>query len=228
MAKLNFTLRAFELLEELAANNEKAWYDEHRKEFETYVREPFGGVLELATERLEETEIPLAGSPKTMFRQNRDVRFSKDKSPYSTHVSGLLTPSGTKAEKDGVVYVHLDSAGGMVACGFYQLKAAELGPIRDRIVEKPAVFSHVLKDLNSAGLSLSDEDKLTAMPRGYGEYEKHEYAECLKLKSFIVKVELGRGAWLDGDIVDCIVEYAKNCASLLEFGRTAREAEVLG
>lgn len=224
MAIPMFTKRSFELLEELTAHNEKAWYEEHRKEFKACLREPFGGVLECVTERLEETDLPLAGGPQTMFRQNRDIRFSKDKSPYSTHVSGVLTPSGTKAEKDGLIYLHLDSAGGFIACGFYQLKAAELAPIRDRIIDRSPEFSQVLQALNAADLSLSDEDKLTAMPRGYGQYEDHQYAEMLKLKSFIVQVQLGQGAWLEGDVIDCVVEYAKNCAPLLEFGRAANAA----
>lgn len=226
--EFNFTPKSFALLEDLMANNEKAWYDQHRDDFEAYLRQPFSRVLELATEGLAGTSVPLAGGSKTMFRQNRDIRFSKDKSPYNTHISGLLTPSGTKTEKEGVVYVHLDSSGGFVACGFYQLKAAELTPLRDRIIEEPATFSRVLNDLKTAGLSLSDEDALKTMPRGYGDYEEHLHADYLKLKSFMVKVELGRGAWLDGDIVDCIVEYAKNCASLLEFGRLAQEAVLIG
>ncbi|MGB3139039.1 MAG: DUF2461 domain-containing protein [Nodosilinea sp.] len=221
--ELNFTRKSFDLLEGLGANNEKAWYDEHRQDFDTYLREPFATVLELATERLEDTDVPLAGGAKTMFRQNRDVRFSKDKSPYSTHVSGVLTPSGTKAEKEGLLYLQLESSGGMIACGFYQLKAADLAPIRDRIVEEPKEFTQVLNDLDAAGLSLSDDDKLTAMPRGYEAHSNHDHADYLKLKSFVAVVQLGKGAWLDADIVDCMVEYAKSCASLLEFGRLAKE-----
>ena len=68
---LNFTPRAFELLEGLAANNNRPWYDEHRQAFEAHLREPFAGMLEQATERLEDTRVPLAGRAKTMFRQNR-------------------------------------------------------------------------------------------------------------------------------------------------------------
>lgn len=225
--KPNFTPKSFELLAGLAANNSKAWYDEHRREFEDDLRDPFAGVLERVTERLEDTNVPLAGGAKTMFRQHRDIRFAKDKSPYSTHVSGVLTPSGTKAEKEGLVYVHLDSSGGMIACGFYQLKAADLAPLRDRIIDRPTEFARVLQDLSDADLSLSDTDKLTTMPRGYGQYEHHEYADYLKLKSFIVEVSIGKGAWMDGDIVDCIVEYAKNCASLLAFGSAAKAASTL-
>jgi len=224
MTELNFTRKSFDLLEGLTANNEKSWYDEHRDEFESYLRKPFGEVLELATDRLVETNVPLAGGPKTMFRQNRDIRFSKDKSPYSTYVSGLLTPSGTKAEKDGVLYVQLDRSGGMIACGFYKLKAAELATIRDKIIEKPEAFSCVLQDLDNAGLSLSDEDKLTSMPRGYEAHDTHEYVEYLKLKSFIVQTSLSQSAWLNADIVERIVSYAKGCASLLEFGRASEES----
>jgi uncharacterized protein (TIGR02453 family) len=219
MAELNFTQKSFDLLEGLAANNEKAWYEAHKSEFEAYLRKPFGSVLELATDRLSETNVPLSGGPKTMFRQNRDVRFSKDKSPYSTYVSGLLTPSGTKSEKDGVLFLQLDSSGGMIACGFYKLKAAELATIRDRIIDEPKAFAHVLKDLNEAGLSLSEEDRLTSMPRGYEAHDQHEYADYLKLKSFMAQTPLSRSAWLEADICDRIVEYAKGCASLLEFGR---------
>ncbi|WP_017302654.1 DUF2461 domain-containing protein [Nodosilinea nodulosa] len=219
MTDLHFTPKTFDLLEGLAANNEKAWYDEHRDEFDTYVRQPFATMLELVTDILAETAVPLAGGPKTMFRQNRDVRFSKDKSPYSTHVSGVLTPSGTKAEKEGLVYVQLEASGGLIACGYYKLSPAALGPIRDKIVEEPDEFAKVIKDLEAAGLSFSAEDKLTKMPRGYDAYAGHDYADYIKLKSFVTLVHLGRGAWLDGDVVDCIVDYAKSCAALLEFGR---------
>lgn len=219
----NFARKSFDLLEGLAANNSKDWYDEHREDFDAYLREPFAEVLELASDRLCETAIPLSGSAKTMFRQNRDVRFSKDKSPYSTHVSGVLTPSGTKGEKDGLIFLQLDASGGMLACGFYQLKAAELAPVRDWMIEKPKMFSDVLKDLESAGLSLSDEDKLKSMPRGYEDYANHEHVEYIKLKSLIVQTSLPKSAWLKGDIVDRIVAYGEGCTSLLAFGNHEKQ-----
>lgn len=222
--ELNFTAKSFALLEDLVANNEKAWYDKHRDDFEAYLRHPFCQVLELATECLASTPIPLRGGSKTMFRQNRDTRFSKDKSPYNTHVSGLLTPSGTKTEKEGIVYVHLDSSGGFIACGFYQLKSAELMALRDYIIKEPEAFSRMLNDLKDAGLTLENSHSLSAMPRAYKEYENHPYADYLKLKNLMVKVSFDRRAWLDGDIVNCIVEQANNCASLLEFGCLAQKA----
>lgn len=224
MVSFNFTEKSFDLLKGLEANNDKAWYSKHKEDFEAYLREPFAEVLELASDHLSETAVPLVGSAKTMFRQNRDVRFSKDKFPYNTQISGLLTPSGTKAEKSGLIYLQLNASGGMMACGFYQLKAGELAPIRDRIIEQPKAFSAVLKDLEAAGLSLSDEDKLKTMPRGYDGYSDHEHAEYLKLKSLIAQTDLPKSAWLKSDVLDRLVEYGTGCASLFAFGNEARES----
>jgi uncharacterized protein (TIGR02453 family) len=219
MNEIHFTPKAFDLLEGLTANNHKDWYAEHQEEFQAYVRDPFAQVLEEATQRLAQTKVPLAGGAKTMFRQNRDVRFSKDKSPYSTHVSGLLTPSGTRSENEGLLFLQLDSSGGLLACGFYKLKADELAGIRDRMLEESDLFSRVLEDLDEAFLSLSDEDKLTKMPRGYEAHHDHPHAEYLKLKSLIVQIPLSREIWMNGDIVNRVVEVAKGCESLLAFGR---------
>lgn len=217
MSTIHFTPKAFDLLEELAANNHKDWYVQHKEEIEIYLRDPFARVLEEATQRLAQTKVPLAGGSKTMFRQHRDVRFSKDKSPYSTHISGLLTPSGTKSESEGLLFLQLDSSGGMIACGFYKLKADQLAGIRDRILEKPNVFSGVLEDLDEAFLPLSDDDKLTKMPRGYEAHDQHPHAEYLKLKSLIAQTSLTKEVWTDGDIVNRIIEVAKGCESLLAF-----------
>ncbi|NJL98792.1 MAG: DUF2461 domain-containing protein [Synechococcaceae cyanobacterium RM1_1_27] len=218
MSDLHFTPRAFDLLEELAANNHKDWYTQHREEIEIYLRDPFARVLEAVTQHLAQTKVPLAGGAKTMFRQHRDVRFSKDKSPYSTHVSGLLTPSGTKSENQGLLFLQLDSSGGMIACGFYKFKADQLAGIRDKILAEPEVFSRVLEELDEAFLSLSDEDKLTKMPRGYEAHAAHPHAEYLKLKSLIAQTSLSREVWISGDILDRIVEMAKGCEFLLAFG----------
>jgi len=61
------------------------------------------------------------------------------------------------------------------------------------------------------------------MPRGYEDHSEHDYADYLKLKSFIVSTPLPKSAWLSGDIVDRVVSYARDCASLLVFGRSAKE-----
>lgn len=116
-----FKDRAFDLLEGLEADNSKGWFDAHRDEVRTLLQEPFAATLSAISDRLASSETPLSGSERTMFRMSRDVRFSNDKSPYSTHVSGVLTRSGAKSEADGVAYLHLEKHGGFVAVGWYKL-----------------------------------------------------------------------------------------------------------
>lgn len=164
-----FSDRAFELLAKLEADNSKDWFDAHRDEVRQQLQQPFAATLEAISERLRATETPLSGNEKTMFRMNRDVRFSNDKSPYNTHVSGMLTRSGSKAEADGIVYLQLSASGGFVAVGWYKLSPKELGPIRDRMVEHPSKLKAMVEALAKNGLELSEEQSLTAMPRGYAK-----------------------------------------------------------
>ena len=71
----------------------------------------------------------------------------------------------------------LPISGGMMACGFYKLKAAELGPIRDRNLEEPQQFAQVLAALDAAGLLLSEDEKLKSMPQGYKERSEEHTSE---------------------------------------------------
>lgn len=210
---------SFALLEGLASNNEKAWYDAHREDWEQQVRLPFRHVLETITDALRDAPVPLRGGEKTLFRQQRDTRFSADKSPYKTNISGLLTPSGTKAEAEGLLYLQCDVSGGVLGCGFYKLSTAALNQFRTGIIEQPRRFKQVLDDLDSASLVFCDDDRLAGMPRGFSNYYDHDYAQYLKLKQFAVQVPLTREVWLEDSIIDYAVAYAQSCMSLLQFGR---------
>ncbi len=211
----------FRFLEGLAANNNKTWFDENRKVYETKVRNPFAALLNRCTKHLSDSALPLKGSSDTMYRINRDLRFTKDKRPYSEHVSGILTPSGRKEEIGGLVYIHLDATGGFVASGFYKPGASELKPLRETMLKKPDAFRDMLDDLKAASLELSMDDTLTAMPRGFSDAADHDLAPYIKLKSFILKEDLPKSAWMSGAVVDRICALAEGAAPLLTFGRKA-------
>lgn len=217
-----FNTRAFDLLAGLETDNSKEWFDAHREDVRTFVQTPFSGVLETVTEKLADSSMPLKGSEKTMYRMNRDVRFSKDKSPYNAHVSGVLTKSGSKSDSTGLTYLHMDARGGFIASGFYGLAPKELGPIRDRIVDRANEFEDALQALKDAGYQLSEDDTLTAMPQGFAQHSEAEYARYLKLKSLIVRSETAKSAWTSGDVVEATVKLTNACAGLIKFGRAAR------
>lgn len=212
-----FTARSFDLLEALAAENDKAFMDAHRAAWKAKLRRPFADVLEAVGLRLADAPVPLEGSSRSMFRQARDVRFSADKRPYSEHVSGVLTPDGTKARDGPVLYLHLDARGGFLGAGYHMLSPEALGPIRDAMIARRAEWRAAMGSLAQDGLALDRENALTAMPRGYAAYADDPLAPDLKLKSLLVRRDLPKRAWIDGDVVDRAAALAHAAMPLFAF-----------
>lgn len=211
------TPKAFELLDALRSNNNRDWFQAHKDEIALEVQRPFADMLEAISAKLTDAPLPLSGGAHTMFRMNRDVRFSKDKSPYNSHVSGVLTPSGSKSETGGLLYLHLDADGGFMASGYYRLTPKDLGPIRDRIVSEPERFQALLKELAEAGLNLSRELSLKTMPQGYAQHADSWYADYLKLQTFMVRIPLVRSEWESGAVVEKAAAVGRASAPLIGF-----------
>ncbi|QUJ75672.1 DUF2461 domain-containing protein [Sulfitobacter albidus] len=216
-----FTKQSFAVLGALAENNNRDWYEANKAEIKRAARVPFAGMLEVTTALLAGSRYPLIGGEKTMFRQHRDVRFSKDKTPYKPTVSGLLTPDGTKAEMGGVVYAQIDPAGGMMAAGFYQLATAELNKVRDRMIADAGTFGDLVEALQDKGYPLSRDNSLKTMPRGMKQHEDHPLADLLKLKGYTVSKPQPQDVWISGDIVEELVHLAEAMGPLNAWIRAA-------
>jgi uncharacterized protein (TIGR02453 family) len=204
-----FTQTSFHILGQLEQNNTREWYEENKKALKQQVRDPFAGMLGIATMLLEGSRYPLRGSDKTMFRQNRDVRFSKDKTLYKTNVSGMLTRTGTKEETGGVVYAQIGPRGGLIAAGYHQLATSDLNKVRDRMIADADIFGELLEGLVAKGYPLSRNNTLKTMPRGFKQFEDHRHADLLKLKGYTVGAEAPAASWTSGDIVERLVRLAE-------------------
>jgi uncharacterized protein (DUF2461 family) len=96
----------------LAAHNDREWFAAHRAVYDDRLKPTLGALIEALNTAFAARDLPLAGDPKkSVFRIHRDVRFSKDKRPYKTHVSATLTRDGLKLSP-GLVYVHIEPEGG--------------------------------------------------------------------------------------------------------------------
>lgn len=217
-----FDARSFAFLESLAANNARDWFTANKGVFTTRLEGPFIHLLETLGNRLADAPRPLSGGKATMFRMNRDVRFSADKRPYKTSLSGLLTPSGTKAEAGGLVYVQIDATGGFAAAGHYGLSPSELGPMREAMIARAGEFAAIKAGLAQAGRELDRSDSLTAMPKGFAEHAAHPHAAEIRLKSLILRKALGRELWLSGEVVEKVERLARDAMPLLAFAGAAR------
>ncbi|MGI9533108.1 DUF2461 domain-containing protein [Lutimonas sp.] len=97
-----------EFFKELAANNHKDWFDENRKRYETVVREPFKVFIGDLIKELAVNDPDLDLEPKdAIFRINRDIRFSKDKTPYKLNNSAIISSKGRKDKNHPGVYIEL-------------------------------------------------------------------------------------------------------------------------
>lgn len=178
-------------LQGLAENNNRAWfvmnkpsYDILRAEFTELVGRVIAGTARF--------DPPVAGqdAKKAQFRINRDVRFSKDKSPYKSNFSAVIAPGGKK-DPGSHYYFHIDEKGKLlVAGGCYMPPADVLAKIRRQVAAEPAAFTRLLRNktmLDYYG-GFADEGKLVRPPKGFDADTPH--IEHIKQKSFIMVREL--------------------------------------
>ena len=182
---------ALQFLRGLAAHNDKQWFEAHRSDYEQEVREPMQELIDEMLMRFRDFAPEIGGDPKRcMFRINRDVRFSKDKSPYKTHAAcwfhhrGASRRVGSEGDEGSAgFYFHLEPGGrSMVGAGLWMPPRQQLNRIRDSIAEKPAQFDRMARALPKRFGGLDDESVLKRMPRGYPE--DHPAAKWLRYQSF--------------------------------------------
>jgi uncharacterized protein (TIGR02453 family) len=188
---MSFTPGALKFFRQLAAHNDKSWFEAHRQDYEQEVREPMQELVEEMLMRFRAFAPEIGGDPKrSMFRINRDVRFSKDKSPYKTHAAcwfhhrGASRRVGSEASEGSAgFYFHLEPGGrSLLGAGVWMPPRPQLGKLRDSIAEKPAHFERLARGLPKRFGGLDESAMLKRMPRGYAE--DHPAAKWLRYQSF--------------------------------------------
>ena len=176
-----FPPEAFAWFAGLEADNSKAYFTAHRETYDIAVR----GALEAMLDELAEE---LDGGVK-MFRQNRDIRFSADKSPYKITTYGLVM----RPDRPSGLYAQLSSAGLFVGTGYYRLAADQLARFRDAVVDDTAGprLEQVVAAVHGAGVETFGEALKTA-PRGYPR--DHPRIAQLRHKSLVAGRRLKPGS----------------------------------
>lgn len=212
-----FSPKAFQFLEELTDNQTRVWFSEHRSEYEEFVREPMKHFTDALSESLANQDVPLWGDPKkSLFRINRDARFSKAKHPYNMHASGLFTRTGDK-HSPGVLYFRLDPLGSRCAAGYLQPEAHNLKKLRQGILDNPKAWLALEKSLKKKGYELDYSNTLARIPRGFNDVPK-EVEGAIKLKGWIIRKQLPRSMICSKGLIKEVTGFAKDMLPLLSFG----------
>ena len=187
------TAGAFEFYAELEHNNNREWWLEHKDSYNTLVREPVTALL---------AELEPRFGPGKIFRPNRDVRFSPDKSPYKTAQGAFAS-----AQEGVGYYLQISADGLLVGGGYHSHTPAQLARFRNSVDASGTGESlrHIVDGVAAAGFAVEGE-KLKTVPRGYDR--DHPRGELLKHKSLSASIELGQPAWVDTP------EAARNVAEL--------------
>lgn len=216
----------------LARHNRKDWFEANRPVFEHEVRAPMKALVEAVDVALARVIPEIVGDPKrSLFRIHRDVRFSRDKSPYKTNQGCWFYHRdagrgvGQDAEGGGAgFYFHLDGTSSFLAGGIWMPARPVLAKIRDALVDDLEGFEAIV---NGAAFkrrfgALDPESRLTRTPRGYPA--DHPAASWLRFQSFTVAVPIPNGELGSAALVKRI---AGDCARMAPFIRWLNRAQGL-
>jgi uncharacterized protein (TIGR02453 family) len=187
-----FTARSLTFLRGLARTNRRDWFLAHRADYEGAILGPMRALVEEMDVRLARLAPEIVGDPKrSIFRIYRDVRFSKDKSPYKTHAACWFFHRdashrvGQESHGGGAgFYFHVQPGRSLNGGGIWMPPREALGKLRDALAEKPAAFERaVTAPAVVRRFDGLDEDAvLTRVPRGYAP--DHPAAKWLRYRSF--------------------------------------------
>lgn len=187
MASGYFNEETFAFLSDLKANNRREWFDANRDRYRASVVEPavrfvtdFARPLRSLSRRYNADPRINGGS---IFRIYRDTRFSKDKTPYKTHVAMQFRHDDARDVHAPGYYVHLGLDGVFVGVGIWHPDSTTLGRIRRAIVAKPAAWKRVAGNRGFRSRFELEGDSLKRAPAGFDA--GHPLIEDLRRKDFI-------------------------------------------
>ncbi|MGH2488381.1 MAG: DUF2461 domain-containing protein [Candidatus Limnocylindria bacterium] len=214
-----FQPEAIHFLLELRANNDRAWFQPRKAEYERLLKEPLEALCEALGERFESRGIPLRADAGSPFRIYRDVRFSKDKSPYKTHVSAsfpwapdgapALPRSRTESVHHAGGYFHFEPDEAYVGGGMWHPDRPRLDAWRSLVAKDPKRVKAAITDRAFVKeFGEVDGDRLVRVPPGYAADDPN--AELLKLKDVTFGRRVSDEEVLSPDLPDILTDaYAK-------------------
>lgn len=175
-------------LTDLAANNNKSWFEAHRRDYEQDLLEPSRAFADAMADRLTELAPPGLGDIQgSAFRIYRDVRFSKDKTPYKTHLGIAFNAAGSPKGESPGYYFHLEPPRMMVGAGMHAFPKEFLTAYREAVADDRLGSSlrRVVDDAAAAGNEVWGES-YKRVPAGYDG--NHPRADLLRYGGLFVAV----------------------------------------
>lgn len=206
-----------EFFKELAGNNNKEWFDSNRKRYEKEVKQPFQLFIQDVITAVGKYDKAVDLAPKdAIFRINRDIRFSKDKTPYKLQVSAIISPGGRKDMISPGMYLELTPEHMRIYGGVYMPDKDNLYSIRSHIANNLSAFEAVISEkdfIAKYGLIRGEKNKI--VPAEFKE--SGEKQPLIYNKQFYYFAELPPETVLKEDLVKIVIQYYLAANSVKEF-----------
>ena len=207
----------YQFLQDLSANNNREWFQSNKKAYEsakssveTFIKELISGI-----QSIDNSVVGI--SPKDcMFRINRDVRFSKDKSPYKNNFGGFIAKGGRNAMNAGY-YLHIEQGSSFLGGGIYMPPADRLKLIRNEIYFNATAFKKIIEnqDFKKYFTEIWDDNKLKNPPKDFPK--DFEAIELLKFKNYTVLHSISDEQVMQTNFYQYVMEVFKTMLPLNNF-----------
>ena len=210
----------FEFFTELAANNNREWFNDNKDRFRASVQEPLAAFVEAMAPRLKKISKHFVADPRlnggSVFRIYKDVRFSRDKTPYKTHGAVQFRHARGKDAHAPGFYVHLDPKEVFYGGGIWTPPSPALLKVREAIRDNGAAWKKA-----TTGAAFNKRfagvrgDSLSRPPRGFDADDP--MIEDLKRKSFFAMAEAKPAAAKKASLCDDVEGAMKDARSMMKF-----------
>jgi uncharacterized protein (TIGR02453 family) len=214
-----FTDDLFRFLDELRQHNNRDWFQQNKQRYETSVRGPFisfigdlGGPLKKINPHMIADPRPVGGS---MMRIYRDIRFSRDKTPYKTSVAAHFWDSRGKEGATPAYYLHLESGHSLIGAGIWRPEPGALKKIRDAIVADGRRWRRVTSGADFRSTCGMAGESLKRPPLGYDP--QHPMIEDIKRKDFATSSLLDDRQVCGVDFMKCVLDAFRASAPFVQF-----------
>ncbi len=200
--------KVLQFIKELSKNNNRGWFEENRDRYQES-REKMIFLTEVLINEIREFDpsISAVEAKDCLFRIYRDLRFTKDKSPYKTHFGAFISKEGRKGASPGY-YLQIEPDRSIVSGGMYRPDNEQLKKIRNYIARFPEEFDELFNDSEfRTALPEMLDDKLKTAPKGFSK--DHEFIHLLRYKSYVFSAPLSDKEITGGNFIETTVAACK-------------------
>jgi uncharacterized protein (TIGR02453 family) len=223
----HFSPQSLQFLLDLAANNRREWFEAHKSDYHSKLRDPFLAVIEAMQDPIAKISSHFRADPKTMggslFRIYRDARFSKDKTPYKTWSGARFFHERAKQTAAPSFYLHIAPDDCFFGAGIWQPEPATLKKIRAFLVENPNAWTQATQNKTFRAQFDFGGSSNARPPRGFDPL--HPLITDIQRKDFVAFRPLTAAQICHPGLVDQLSAGFATCAPMVDYLCAALELD---